>query len=183
MRAEGKYEPLILPEFMGPGRRLQLGHASLLRIVYSAINAGSVTHGAPLSKAMSETTEWRVFIGNSSHLPTLDLQDAPSTPPRPLRYTALAVHRAGAYWRVCAVFSKVRGKTSLWPATGTETSIGETWKWSRKMAEATGNSPVFYRAKYSWIVFSQVEDVFHPYDHKNIQSIKPFLAKLVTKCK
>ncbi|CAI8009515.1 hypothetical protein GBAR_LOCUS6371 [Geodia barretti] len=28
-----------------------------------------------------------------------------------------------------------------------------------------------------------VEDVFHPYDHKNIQSIKPFLAKLVTKCK
>ena len=51
------------------------------------------------------------------------------------------------------------------------------------MAEATGNSPVFYRAKYLWIVFSQVEDVFHPYDHKNIQSIKPFLAKLVTKCK
>ena len=33
------------------------------------------------------------------------------------------------------------------------------------------------------VVFSQVEDVFHPYDHKNIQSIKPFLAKLVTKCK
>ena len=84
MRAEGKYEPLILPEFIGPGRRLQLGHASLLRIVYSAINAGSVTHGAPLSKAMSETTEWRVFIGNSSYSPTPDLQDASSTPPRPL---------------------------------------------------------------------------------------------------